>query len=249
MYPIYFVESTPSTNTLAKELAENSAAHGTVVIAADQSNGRGRLGKSWHSAAGKGLYCSIVVRPKLCIEDFPKITLAAGVGVANAVDRVAGVFSQLKWPNDIFLNGKKCGGILTESSAMSESEERRYAVIGIGLNLGLAFEDFPEDLRGMVTSLFLETGISFEAQHIVSAIRDEVLLQLDTFNNVGFRVILASWKHRDFLFGKEMECVSSEGKVVVGISLGPDADGRLHVKASDGTIHTVLSGDIRIANL
>jgi BirA family transcriptional regulator, biotin operon repressor / biotin---[acetyl-CoA-carboxylase] ligase len=248
MYPVYSFDTVLSTNSLAKKLAENGAPHGTLVIATNQTEGRGRLGKNWYSAAGKGLYCSIIARPRLCVEDFPRITIAAGLGVAMAVDHIAGVFSQLKWPNDIFLNGKKCGGILTESSSMSESEERLYAVIGIGLNLKLALNDFPKDLRGMVTSLFIETGIYFEVEQVFPAIRDEVLRQLDAFVDEGFPTILAAWKHRDFLLGKEMECVSSEGKIVTGVSLGPDSEGQLYVKDSDGRIHTVLSGDIRIAN-
>lgn len=247
MYPIHFFQSTPSTNILAKKLAEDGALHGTAVIAANQTEGRGRLGKSWYSAAGKGLYCSIIVRTKLSVVDFPKITLVAGLGVALALDRIAGVFSQLKWPNDIFIDGKKCGGILTESSSLNEPADRRYAVIGIGLNLGSIAEDFPADIRDQVTSLFIETGNNYDTQGVFLAMRDEVLGQLEAFCNDGFEPLLASWKTRDFLLGKEMACVSSEGNIVTGVSLGPDAEGQLHVKAPDGRIHTVLSGDIRLA--
>ena len=236
MYPIYFFESVPSTNILAKKLAENRALHGTAVIAANQTEGRGRLGKSWHSSAGKGLYCSIIVRPRLAVVDYPKITLAAGLGAALAIDSIAGVSSQLKWPNDIFIDGKKCGGILTESSSLNESAERRYAVIGIGLNLGSALQDFPVDIRDKVTSLFIETGKIYDAQLVFSSILDEVLRQLEIFCVDGFQPIIASWKRRDFLFGKEMGCVSTNGEIVVGVSLGPDAEGQLHVKDSDGRI-------------
>ncbi len=247
MYPIHFFESIPSTNTLAKKLAENGALHGTAVIATSQTEGRGRLGKSWHSVAGKGLYCSIIVRPKLTPQDFPKITLAAGLGVAQAVDRIAGGFSQLKWPNDIFLNGKKCGGILTESSAMNEPDGRRFAVIGIGLNLSSSLEDFPEELYGKATSIFLETGIFSDASQVFLAIRNEILQLLDVFCNDGFQPVLTAWKRRDFLLGKETECVGFDGKILVGVSLGPDDEGQLHVKDLKGEIHTVLSGDIRLA--
>ena len=247
MPPIHFFECVPSTNIIAKKLGENGALHGTAVIAANQTEGRGRLGKSWCSVAGKGLYCSIIVRPKLAAFDFPKITLVAGLGVALAVDRITGGFSQLKWPNDIFLDGKKCGGILTESSALNEPAERLFAVIGIGLNLSTTLEDFPEDLRGKVTSLLLETGICHDPRQVFTAIWNEVLQQLENFRNAGFPPILASWKRRDFLLGKELQCVSSDGKVVAGVSLGPDDEGQLHVKASDGLIHTVLSGDVRLA--
>ncbi len=249
MYPIQFFKSIPSTNILAKKLAEEGALHGTAVIATNQTEGRGRLGKSWYSAPGKGLYCSIIVRSRLPVEDYPKITLAAGLGVAVAIDRMTGVFSQLKWPNDIFIGGKKCGGILTESSSLSAAVERRYVVIGIGLNIGSTFEDFPVDLRDMVTSLFIETGKNYDPRRVFTHIRDEVLQQLDDFYNDGFQPILASWKGRDFVLGKEMECVSSEGEIITGVSLGPDAAGQLHVKAPDGRIHTVLSGDIRLAQV
>lgn len=247
MYPIHFFESIPSTNILAKKLAEDGALQGTAVIASNQTEGRGRLGKSWYSAAGKGLYCSIIVRPKLAIEDYPKITLAAGLGVAIAIDRIAGVFTQLKWPNDIFIGGKKCGGILTESSSLNEPVDRRYAVIGIGLNLGAAFGDFPLEIRDKVTSLFIETGKKYDVHCLFSAICAEVLRQLEAFCNDGFPSILVSWKDRDFLLGKKMQCVSSEGKIITGVSLGPDEEGQLHVKTHDGRIHKVLSGDIRLA--
>ncbi len=249
MHPIYFFKSTPSTNILAKKLAEDGAPHSAAVIAADQTAGRGRLGKNWHSAAGKGLYCSLIVRPKLTIEDYPKITLAAGLGVAIAIDHLTGVFSQLKWPNDIFINGKKCGGILTESSSLNEPADGCYAIIGIGLNLDLVAADFPLDIRDKTTSLFIETGKMYQAEQVFPLIRDAVLGQLDIFVAAGFAPILRSWKERDFLLGKEMEWVSSEKKLITGVSLGPDAAGQLHVKAPDGRIHTVLSGDIRLVEI
>lgn len=247
MYPIHYFDTVPSTNSLAKKLAKNGASHGTAVIAANQTEGRGRLGKSWHSVASKGLYCSIIVRPRLAVQDYPKITLAAGLGVALAVDRIAGGFSLLKWPNDIFLDGKKCGGILTESSALNEPMAQRFAVIGIGLNLSSSLEDFPEDLRGTVTSLFLQTGIYPDASQVFLTLRDEVLQQLEIFYSNGFQPILAAWKRRDFLLDKHMECVGSDGKIITGVSLGPDDEGQLHIQDLEGRIHTVLSGDIRLS--
>ena len=247
MYPIHSFDTVPSTNSLAKKLAENGASHGTAIIAANQTEGRGRLGKSWHSVASKGLYCSIIVRPRLAVQDFPKITLAAGLGAALAIDRITGLFSQLKWPNDIFLDGKKCGGILTESSALNEPVGQRFAVIGIGLNLGSSLTDFPEDLHDKVTSIFLETGSFPEPSQVLIFLRDEILQQLESFYNDGFHQILTGWKRRDFLLGKNTECVGADGRIITGESLGPDDEGQLHVKALDGQIHRVLSGDIRLA--
>lgn len=247
MYPVYFFESTPSTNILAKKLAEKGAMHGSAVIAANQTEGRGRLGKSWFSAGGKGLFCSIIVRPRIAAEDFPKITLAAGLAVAQAIDRLFGGFTQLKWPNDIFLDGKKCGGILTESSTMPEPSAERFAVIGIGMNLCSSIEDFPEELQSKATSLFLVTGICPDVFQFFTQVRDELLQMLDLFYEDGFPPILTAWKRRDFLLGKEMECVGFDGNIIAGVSLGPDAEGQLHIKDVYGEIHTVLTGDIRLA--
>ena len=247
MYPIHFFESIPSTNTIAKELAQNGAPHGTAVIAANQLEGRGRLGKSWHSVAGKGLYCSIIVRPKLSPQDFPKLTLVAGLGVAQAVESLSGKIPQLKWPNDIFMDGKKCGGILTESSSLNGVENQRFAVIGIGLNLSSSLKDFPEDLRGKITSLYIETELCFDPKEVFSTVRDEILHLIELFSKEGFAPILAAWKRRDFLLGRNMECVGSDGNIISGVSLGPDDEGQLHVEDMNGEIHTVLSGDIRLA--
>lgn len=249
MYPLHFLQCLPSTNILAKKLAEEGAPYGAAVIAANQTAGRGRLGKNWYSAAGKGLYCSIIVRPRLAVEDYPKITLAAGLGVALAIDRLAGVKVQLKWPNDIFIAGKKCGGILTESSSLNEPSDRRYAVIGIGLNLGLVAADFPLDIRHTTTSLLIETEKKYEAEQVFTIIREEILGRLGVFAEEGFQPILAGWKERDFLLGKVLQCVSCEGNIVTGVSLGPDAAGQLHVKTPDGRVHTVLSGDVRLARI
>lgn len=247
MHKVHFFDNVPSTNDLAKEYARQGVPHGTAIIAACQTQGRGRLGKTWYSTPGKGLYCSIIVRPNLAIADYPKITLTAGLAVAVAVERITGASTQLKWPNDIFINGRKCGGILTESSSLNEPIDRCYAVVGIGLNLNSRKEDFPNDLQGIVTSLYLETGRCHEVQQVFTAVHDELLAQIATIVQHGFQPILTQWKPRDFLIGKMMECVSSDGKRVSGISLGPDSEGQLHVKAADGQICTVLSGDVRLA--
>lgn len=246
MYPLHSYQSVPSTNSIARDLADKGAISGTAVIAANQTEGRGRLGKNWCSVAGKGLYCSIIVRPRLPVADYPKITLAAGLGVACAVDRLTGGLSQLKWPNDIFLDGKKCGGILTESS-LHALEENCYAVIGIGLNIGMSLADLPEELHGKATSLLLETGTCPDVFHVFSIIREEVLQSLEVFSQKGFSPVIDAWRKRDFLLGKKMECVDSGGTVIVGVSLGPDDEGVLHVQDALGQIHTVLSGDIRLA--
>jgi BirA family biotin operon repressor/biotin-[acetyl-CoA-carboxylase] ligase len=247
MYPTYSFQTIDSTNTKAKELAESGAASGAAVVAGYQTGGRGRLGKDWHSVAGKGLYCSIVVRPELTLEDYPKITLVAGLAVALVLDRVTGRTSRLKWPNDIYFRGRKIGGILTESSALGSSGRKRYAVVGIGVNVNHVKADFPFGLQETATSLFVETGREFVVEEIFQAVRLDLLRQLELFSTDGFQPLLEQWRKKDFLLGKQMVCVNSAGQKIRGIGLGPDDQGQLHVRDADGRIHEVLSGDVRLA--
>ncbi len=247
MYPTHYKQSTPSTNILARDMAEAGAVHGTAVIASYQTAGRGRLGKEWHSKEGKGLYCSIIVRPQLKIEEYPKITLTAGVAVSEALDSLTGSTSQLKWPNDIYYLEKKCGGILTESSALNIHLDKRYAIVGIGININNILEDFPSELQDNVISLALITGHDFEIPAVFERIREQLLLQLDLFCEKGFAHILNIWRQKDFLLGKKMRCVSTDKRIVEGIALGPDEEGLLHVEDRHGMIHQVLSGDVRLA--
>lgn len=248
MYPIHKFVSIPSTNILAREMADRGAEHGTAIVAAMQTAGRGRLGKKWHSAAGKGLFCSIIIRPQdIAAQDYPKITLVAGLAVAMAIDRLTGKHGQLKWPNDIFYGGRKCAGILTESSAMNVPAAARYAIVGIGINVLNRTEDFPPELHGTVTSVFLETGVAFPLEQVLDYTHAELLEQIGKFSRNGFSLILSDWRKRDFLLGQTMHCVSNEGKAITGVALGPDNEGQLHVRDSEGKIHTVLSGDVRLA--
>lgn len=247
MYPTKYFESIDSTNIKAKEIAESGAIHGAAVVAGCQTSGRGRLGKDWHSVKDKGLYCSIIVRPDVIVENYPKITLVAGLSVAKVLDRITGKFSQLKWPNDIYFSGRKIAGILTESSSLTNAFDARYAVIGIGLNVNHVIEDFPLELRSIVTSLLVETGTELVLEELFQAVRLELLDQIQIFSDDGFQPILNQWRKKDFLLDKEMECVSTEGRKIRGIAQGPDDEGQMHVRDTYGRIHEVLSGDVRLA--
>ncbi len=247
MYPTLYLQATDSTNLRAKEIADSGAVSGAAVVAEYQTQGRGRLGKEWYSVKGKGLYCSIIVRPDIALEDYPKITLVAGLSVAKVLDRITGKCAQLKWPNDIYFSGKKVAGILTESSSLNSSHKARYAVVGIGINVNNGLEDFPPELREIVSSLFIETGCEFAVDQLFQEIRTELLLQLQIFSVDGFQPLLSRWREKDYLLGKKMECVNTKGEKVRGIAEGPDDQGQLHVRDGYGCLHEVLSGDVRLA--
>ena len=244
-----FFESTDSTNRLAKIEAEKGAGHGTAVVAAKQTDGRGRLGKQWQSVPGKGLYCSIIVCPDVPLEQYAQLTLVAGVAVAEVVEIILNKKCQLKWPNDIFVSGRKCGGILTESVEVKNGalKGKRSAIVGIGLNVNSELPDFPENLRDTVTSLFLECGKKHSIMNLFGQVRKQLLQEIDVFENGGFYRILKKWRTRDFLLGKYLECVGYDGAIIRGVALGPDEEGRLHLRGQDGRDFEVLSGDLRLA--
>lgn len=237
----------PSTNRIAFELAEAGASHGEIVCAGSQTEGRGRLGKRWLSPSGKGLYFSIIVRPDLPKEDYAKITMTTGLAMAEVLEELCGAAVQLKWPNDIMLSERKCGGILCEASLDSEISERRFAIIGIGLNVLTEKDDFPEELQASATSLFIETGKYFSLDEVRNRIVEQVLRVLSTLEQEGFSPILRQWASRDFLEGKWLQWLTHGGEVILARAEGPDEDGRLLVRDKDGKLHQVLSGDVTLA--
>ncbi len=247
MKDVLYLQTTTSTNEICFEMAQKGALHGFSVIAGAQTGGRGRLGKKWQSVPGKGLYCSIILRPKLALIDYPKITMTAGLGVAEALDFMTGLHVSLKWPNDIYYNGKKCCGILSESSPANQEEGRGFAVVGIGVNVNTEVSEFPEEIESSATSLHLESGEIYDLKEVFEEIRTEVLSHVQELEKDGFVHILERWKERDMLHGKWLEWVANSGKIIFGKSLGPDATGQLIVRDSEGKTHEVLSGDIQLA--
>ncbi len=243
---LYYYHHTTSTNRVAYALAVQGAEQGLAVIAEAQGAGRGRLGKVWQSPPGKGLYCSLVVRPRLALEDYPKITLTAGLAVAIVLEEVTGKEMLLKWPNDIYCAGKKCCGILTECSSLME-DAPRFAIVGIGININSVLTDFPEDLQDKVTSLRVLTGRQYDILAVFAQVKQVVLQKLNQLQESGFAEIMAEWRKRDMLVGKKLQWLADSGNIVSGTSEGPDDSGRLLVKDAAGRMHQVISGDIRLA--
>lgn len=246
MRKIHTYYQLPSTNKKAYEFALQGARAGEVVRAETQSAGRGRLGKIWQSPVGKGLYFSIIVRPDLALEDYPQITMTAGLAVAKVLERMSVNHVGLKWPNDIYLSGRKCCGILAEACPVREFSASGFAVIGIGLNVLTEKGDFPQTIREKATSLFIETGRRLDLDELLNGVCDEIEVHISILERDGFLGILKQWKARDILQDRWLEWVTNAGKVVVGKSEGSDDNGQLLVRDSKGVIHEVISGDISI---
>jgi BirA family biotin operon repressor/biotin-[acetyl-CoA-carboxylase] ligase len=224
-----------STNDEAQRLAAEGAAHGTVVTADQQHAGRGRQGRAWHSPAGENLYLSCILRPALAPAAATAITLAAGLGVADAVQR-AGAPAALKWPNDVLVHGRKLAGILTEMS--TRAERVQHIIVGIGVNL--ESRSFPPGLGDTATSLAL-LGVPVDRQRFVAELLSELETWFDRFFAGGVAALADAWLARA---DRSRVRATSRGRMVEGAIVGLDADGCLLVADDAGTRHRILAGDV-----
>ena len=232
---------TASTNDIAKQLAQDGAPDGTAVLADQQVRGRGRQGRSFASPAGVGIYMSLLLRPQVEISNLPQLTLVAGVATAEAIAQVTSVPVELKWPNDIMIEKKKAGGILTES--VIQADQSPVAIVGIGINVNTTLEQFPAELRGQVTSLALAAGRFVPRLPTAAAVLDHFEPLYDAFQQSGLAPILPRWLHYGRVAGKPVRCTTERG-VEEGVALGLDEDGALLVRIRENPRLRVLSGEV-----
>jgi BirA family biotin operon repressor/biotin-[acetyl-CoA-carboxylase] ligase len=236
---LHAYEEIGSTSDRAKELAEEGAEHGEVVIADAQTAGRGRRGREWISPARTNLYFSVVLRPELPPARAAELTLVASIAVCDAL-RQAGVDAGIKWPNDLLVGGKKIAGILTELAA--EPERVQWVVIGVGINVNARAEHFPPELRGEATSLLLERGTPAPRALLAAACLTELEVWIDRHAEEGFAPIRAAWRERAVTLGREV-VVKEAGRELMGVAEDIDDQGALLVRDRAG-VHRVLSGDV-----
>ena len=166
---ICYFDVTDSTNTQAKSLGEGDAPNGTLVVAGKQESGRGRRGRSFESPAGTGIFMTLLLRPEIEPQNASMLTLVSALAVAKGIEHMVDLPVQIKWPNDIVINGKKVCGILTEMSA--QMDYVNYIVIGIGINVGN--EEFPEEIKDVATSIYLESGKHVNRAMLIEKIWEE----------------------------------------------------------------------------
>lgn len=233
---------TDSTNSRAVPLAEEGAPHGTVVCADSQTGGRGRFGRRWESPPGLNLYVSLLLRPPVDPQHAPRLTLVTAVALAAAVEETAGVPAGLKWPNDLYLGGRKSGGILAEMSA--DADRLRHVVVGIGLNVNAELSDFPGELRGKATSLKLAAGTSFRRVEVLACLLARFSEAYETFLSGGLGALLPEWNRRCLLAGRRVLLRRREEEVR-GTALRVDEGGALLFR-SDGArgAERIHSGEI-----
>ncbi len=242
-HPLRYLASVDSTNTLALGLGRAGAETGTVVVADTQTGGRGRLGKSWLSPPGAGLYASLILRPSLPVKGLSSLTLAAGLAAARAIEQVCGLRTGIKWPNDVLLAGRKAAGVLVECDLSGAAP---LLVLGLGINLTTREEEFPPELRGRATSLLLASGKVVGRGATLKALVcsvEQVMLRMEQADFAG---VLGDWRTRDVTLGRSLAWLTVDGQVVAGVSLGPDQEGYLLIRDREGRCHQALSGAIEL---
>ncbi|MEI6305183.1 MAG: biotin--[acetyl-CoA-carboxylase] ligase [Deltaproteobacteria bacterium] len=238
------LDETVSTNTEAFSLGEEGAAEGTVVIADAQSGGKGRRGRFWLSPAGTNLYCSVVLRPKVLPYQAPQLTFLSAVAVARAIKKTTGLQPEIKWPNDVLLDGCKVAGMLNEMSA--ETDGINFVILGIGINLNMVSSQFPGDLRNPATSLFMATGIKVIRAHFAAALLNELDSLYCNFLDQGFDPVREEWQKHCNASGREILVSDAGVEIVRGTFAGIDDDGALLLRRINGEIERILSGDVRV---
>jgi BirA family biotin operon repressor/biotin-[acetyl-CoA-carboxylase] ligase len=236
-------ETIDSTNNCARALAGCWADEGTVVLAEEQTAGKGRQGRSWYTNPQENLTFSVILRPKLPPDALNLLPLLTAVAIAEAIEAETGLRVQCKWPNDILVNGKKASGILIEGSVKGDAVE--YVVLGIGINVNQT--TFPADIAHRATSLRTETGQPLDRVKLLQAVLRALDSRYRAVMKSGFQSILPEWISRSAMMERQIT-VSENGNQFSGVVKGLAPDGALIV-TSAGTERTLYAGDVTIIGM
>ena len=242
---LYIFKEVMSTNTVAKFLAENDVKNGSVVLSEKQSNAKGRLGKHWESPLG-GIWLSLILNPKVDHSKIPIITLATGVVVIKTLERIGIENAEIKWPNDVMINGKKVCGILTE--AITKFNVIDNVIIGVGIDANFEVDELSEDLQEGTTTLDIELGHRVDENEVIRIFLEEFEKIAILFNNGEFETILKEWRNYSYSIGKIVEVREPFSQSYDAYVLGISREGALVVEKIDGTLEKVISGECRIKN-
>ena len=244
---LLWFDTVGSTNSEAKALARQGAPHGTVLVAGHQTGGRGRLGRSFLSPEGKGVYLSVLLRPNCPPDRLMHLTCAAAVAMCDAVFDAAGFRPGIKWTNDLVQDRKKLGGILTELSVSHETGLVEYAVVGVGINCTQQPGDFPPDIRDMAASLSAVSGRHVSPAALAGAMVQS-LFEMDAALLTEKEVTMTRYRRDCITLGQDILLVRGEEKQY-GTALDIDPDGGLIVRFPDGSLNTVASGEVSVRGM
>ncbi|MEF2964319.1 biotin--[acetyl-CoA-carboxylase] ligase [Paenibacillus sp. M1] len=237
------LDVTSSTQEAARLLAEEGAAEGTLVIAEEQTGGRGRQGRMWFSPPHKGVWMSLLLRPRRPLAFAPQLTLLTAVAVCRAIRKVSGADAGIKWPNDILIGGKKVCGILIESAG--EDEMIKYCIAGIGIDVNLEPEDIPAELRSVATSLKIESGRHIDRAELIAAVMNELEQLYKLHEEEGFAPIRLLWEALSVTLGRRVTVWGGRGDIS-GVAKSLDESGALVLQDEHGSDVKIFSGDVQL---
>lgn len=232
-----------STNDEARRLALDGAAEGTVVVAEGQNAGRGRLGRNWYSPEGKGLYASVILRPQADPAAIPTLTLMAGLAVSDALTGLVSESAQLKWPNDIWIGGRKVCGILSEWIA--QAQPTPCVVIGIGINVNIRAEEFPDDLQHPATSLALVRGQPLDRTVVLESLLPVLSTRYAQWQAVGWAGLREEYVARSAIEGLQVR-VTFNNDQHQGTVRGVNDQGALLLEVAPGRHEAIVAGDVEL---
>jgi BirA family biotin operon repressor/biotin-[acetyl-CoA-carboxylase] ligase len=237
---IYHFFKVDSTNRVALELGHAGEPEGAVILGEEQTAGRGRAGRGWHSERAVGIYVTLLLRPKLAPVQAPLLTMMAGLSAHAAIQAQTGLMVDLKWPNDLLIGGKKVGGILTEMHA--EPGQIRFVIVGIGLNVNQ--DKFPADLAGSATSLRVASGRPQSRLELLVRLLREFERDYNDFLSEGSGAVIERFTRvSSYTQGKRVR-VSNGKESFMGTTAGLGPEGLLQVKRDSGQVTTVIAGDV-----
>lgn len=234
---IYYYDLIDSTMDMAMNLALEGESEGTVVCAEGQIKGRGRLGRNWSSPKYKGIYLSLILRPDLLPNQAPLLTLLTAVSICQAINKITSIFSSIKWPNDILINNKKVGGILTELNA--EQDRINFVVVGVGINVNTPKSFLPPN----ASSLSYEAKKKFSRIDLVRQILREIEYFYFLFKEEGIFPIIKKWREFSNLTGERVKVICHKEELE-GEVLDIDSDGGLMLREDSGLIKKIMAGDV-----
>lgn len=239
---ILFYETIGSTNTVASSLAEKNR-EGVVVLSDSQDKGRGRLGRLWVSPPGVNIYMSIILTPEIKPAEATLITLMTAVACSIALRKVTGLDIKIKWPNDLMVSDKKLGGVLTELKIYQK--KIAFAIVGMGINVNIDINEFPEDVRKIATSVKNETGKLYSRENIVSEILNEMSRWYSVLKKMDRETILSGWRRLTSTLGREVMVVVGQ-ETYKGFAEAIDNEGMLLLRLHSGEMKRISSGDLTI---
>ena len=240
---IIYLDEVDSTNNYARLMADKINSD-FLVVADMQTLGKGRMGRSWSSPAGIGIFMSLCIKPEMSVEKASMITLVTAVSLCDAIEELYPINATIKWPNDIVINSKKISGILTEMS--SDMDGIKYIISGMGINVNN--KEFPDDIKDMASSILLETGILADRSNLIAAVIYHFYKNMNIFLKTGdMSGLKENYENHLVNIGKDVKILDPKG-IYQGVALGIDETGALLVNA-EGKIKRIISGEVSVRGL